>query len=655
MLFLSSRSARVLVGSIALPFVLLLACGGKENEPASCTGDCSGTGGSTLGTGGSSTGGDPGIFEPVDCAVGADEGSAMPPASSSAEPVPGVDVDFRINHLGYAREATKRAVVVASGTLGTFEVVRSSDDSVLFAGELEAVPGFTAWGDSGQHYVANFTLLREEGTYRLRVNGEHSEEFQIRTRLHFEETFDDVLGFFNGSRADDGDVWAADQSVPKEGQGGSYDVRGGWYDASGDLSKYLSHLSYANFMNPQQIPLTAWALAWVRDEASSLLASKGLSAQVQSEALWGADYLVRVLDPAGYFYITVFDGWTGDLNARSICAFEGESGVRTSEFQAAFREGGGMSIAALARIASWGVAGSFSSAEYLAAAEQGFAHLLTNGPSYADDGKENIIDDYTALLAASELYAATTQSSYLEAARSRASALGARLHAEGYFIADDGSRPFWHASDAGLPVIALVRYAEVETDATQRAAALEVVSKHLEYLLRVTGEVANPYGYARQHINVSGQVRSSFFIPQTNETGYWYQGESARLASLAAAALLGGRAVEAERGCPSKASVEQTAYAIDQLDWILGKNPYDISFLRGAGRNNPPHYCGEKPQHSSLNGGIANGITSSQADGSGIQWLSGAGGDECWRDWRWVEQWLPHSTWYMVAITAAAL
>ena len=36
------------------------------------------------------------------------------------------------------------------------------------------------------------------------------------------------------------------------------DVHGGWYDASGDLSKYFSHLSFANYMNPQQIPMIVW-------------------------------------------------------------------------------------------------------------------------------------------------------------------------------------------------------------------------------------------------------------------------------------------------------------------------------------------------------------------------------------------------------------
>jgi hypothetical protein len=31
--------------------------------------------------------------------------------------------------------------------------------------------------------------------------------------------------------------------------------------------------------------------------------------------------------------------------------------------------------------------------------------------------------------------------------------------------------------------------------------------------------------------------------------------------------------------------------------------------------------------------------------------LNAAGG---WENWRWVEQWLPHTTWYLLAISALA-
>ena len=57
-------------------------------------------------------------------------------------------------------------------------------------------------------------------------------------------------------------------------------------------------------------------------------------------------------------------------------------------------------------------------------------------------------------------------------------------------------------------------------------------------------------------------------------------------------------------------------------------------------------------------GGIANGITGKNEDGSGIAWdddgvaYVGFSSLEPWNNWRWIEQWLPHSTWYMMALTA---
>ena len=71
--------------------------------------------------------------------------------------------------------------------------------------------------------------------------------------------------------------------------------------------------------------------------------------------------------------------------------------------------------------------------------------------------------------------------------------------------------------------------------------------------------------------------------------------------------------------------------------------------LNGFGNQNPAPYCASKTQNGTLVGGISNGITGRATDGSGIQWTSGS---SCGEDWRWVEQWLPHSAWYMVAIAA---
>ena len=547
---------------------------------------------------------------------------------------------FHVNQLGFDTLGAKHAVVEGAADLGRFFVV-DSDGKAAWCGDLEAQL-FTDWGSKSSFYSVDFSGLTVAGTYRLQVGGMASKPFTIADNRLFKTTVPAVLGYFKASRADDAEVWAADAKVPFVGSAQTHDVRGGWYDASGDISKYLSHLSFANYLNPQQIPLVAWALAWLYDQPVS--ASLGNSAAVQAEALWGADYLLRVLDPAGFFYITVFDRWSGDMGARTICAFEGSAGAMSDKWQSALREGGGMSIAALARVARWKVNGDFTSDEYLAGAELAFAHLDTEGVKYTDDGKENVIDDYTGLLAASELYATTHKATYLDAARARARSLAGRLTSEGYFIADGASRPFWHASDAGLPVVALVRYTQVETDDAKRGAALQAVQTHLDYLLRVTQAVSNPYGYARQHVSPS---RASFFIPHDNETGYWWQGENARLGSLAAAAAMAAEALQAS----GTAYLDLLRFAGTQMDWLFGANPYDLCFLHGWGDKNPSKYCGDKRQGGTLAGGMANGITGREVDGSGIQW---AGVEGCGDEWRWSEQWLPHSAWAMVAVTALA-
>ena len=552
---------------------------------------------------------------------------------------------FHVNHLGFDSLGPKHAVVEGGATLDRYFIV-GSNRAAVWCGSLTSI-AFSAWGSSHSFYSIDFTELTQPGRYRLQVGNAISDEFEISDARLFAVTFASVLGYFKSSRADDADVWAADASVPFLGSSTRADVRGGWYDAAGDISKYLSHLSYANFLNPQQIPLVAWALAWVYDQGGTALAASGSAASLQAEALWGADYLLRVLDPAGYFYVNVFDGWSGDLGQRQICAFTGQYGSKTADWQSSLREGGGMSIAALARAARWKVDGGFTSAQYLAGAKSAFDYLNTNGVKYDDDGKENVIDDYTGLLAASELFATTQDTAYLQAARARATSLIGRLATDGYFIADGATRPFWHASDAGLPTVALARYVQVESDASKRDLAKQAIRKHLDYLLAVTGAVANPFGYARQHIAAG---TASFFIPHDNESGYWWQGENARLASLAAAALLGAKVL----GTSGAHYLDLLRFAGYQLDWILGANPYDICFLNGLGKNNPPSFCASKAQAGTLAGGIANGITGAHTDGSSIQWLSAPGTGSCGDDWRWVEQWLPHSAWFMVATAALA-
>lgn len=559
-------------------------------------------------------------------------------------------IKFHVNQVGYDAHGPKQAIVESVGKGSTFDLIDASTNRVVYTGKLIATSEFEEWGGGPYYHVADFSEYTSESIVKIKIKEYTSHAFKVQRHVLHHETFAMVLDYFTQSRADHSAVLRADANVPFFNSERRVDLRGGWYDASGDISKYLSHLSYANFMNPQQIPLTVWALAWVHDNASENLVGIELKKRIAEEAVWGADYLVRCLDDAGYFYLNVFDHWSGDMYQRNVCAFETDSGVMTTDWQAGFREGGGLAIAALARVSSLGVHGDFDSEKYLNAAIKGFSHLQKNNLKYVDDGKENIIDDYTALLAATELNAVTHDVRYLQAASKRAERLIGRVHVDGYFVANENTRPFWHASDAGFPVVALTRYLDVTIAESEKQKVKSAIATHLSYLLEVTTEVPNPFGVARQHFSIDNEIRSGFFIPHQNESGYWWQGENARLASLTAAAALGGSVLadEAQRyGLKS--------FAVNQLNWILGMNPFGYCFLKGAGTVNPEPYAAmpNHKNHGDVDGGIANGITGSNASGEGIEFWGASGmGVRYDHRWRWLEQWLPHSTWYLVAITA---
>ncbi len=554
-----------------------------------------------------------------------------------------------INQVGYDATMPKTALVAVNGNAkGGFSVVNASTGQTVLKGNLNKPEPINEWQPGKSFCRADFSGLNTPGKYRLVANGDTSDTFAIAKQLLADTTLPAILNYYHKQRANTPEELNADKQVLLYGGNKRVDLRGGWCDASGDVSKYFSHLAYANFMSPQQIPLVTWSLLNTAEQLPGISApGNNLTDSLMQEGLYGADYLIRSLSKNGYFYMIVFSYFNKDPGARRVVGLLANS-VTTNDYQAAFREGGGMAIAALAKAARLKQHGEYTSAQYLEAAKRAFTHLLINNKKYCDDGKENIIDDYCALMAATELWQTTHEVGYRDEARKRAGNLSKRITKAGYFVADNGNRPYWHASDAGLPVIALCNYIGLEKDNTLRAAAVATVKSHLRYLLRVTGNTVNPFGYARQTIRVKNVIKDSFFIPHENETGWWWQGENARLASLAAAALTGAKTVY--NG--DKAMTDSLRrFAVQQLNWILGYNPYQVCFMYQFGKNNVP-YMHSNFGHGSERGGISNGITGKDgvADGSGIDYKTEAEGNE----WRWTEQWIPHAAWFMQAVTALA-
>ena len=557
------------------------------------------------------------------------------------------------NHIGYEPLGPKQAVLM-SGT----SHLNSSTALLVCADSHQTVASFVVEnGDKvanwhqGHFFRIDFSEYSEPGIYYLQVDSSQSETFKIEQGLLLNETLSDVLHYFKSQRWG-GRFDKKDHSVPVLGTETFVDVHGGWYDASGDVSKYLSHLSYANYFNPQQTPMVVWnMLKSLEITADNEQVPPNTKVRLLEEALYGADFLIRMQNEQGFFYVTVFDKWSKDIEQREICAYATQDGHKSNNYQAGLRQGGGAAIAALAAAARQAECGEFSQSEYLAAAEKGYWHLRECNHQYLDDGEENIIDEYCALLACVELSKTTQNSDYLTESRYWAEKLQQRQMSDDAFkhywsATSDGARPYYHAAEAGLPVIALCNYLDIEEDEQHAAKVISVVNKALEFELSITRAKANPFGYPRQYVKpINGAKRDAFFVAHDNETGYWWQGENARLGSLSTMALFALPHLQ-----DTQLKEQLLAFAHNALNWILGLNPYHMCMLDGHGHNNPDYL----PHLGFFNakGGVCNGITGGFEDENDIAFNPPEHKDDMLQNWRWGEQWIPHGAWYLLAIVA---
>ena len=592
-------------------------------------------------------------------------------------------VKILTNQVGYEYNKAKHAVVMAETKLPLtgYELVNDSTGKTVYKGELKFTGPVDKW-KHWQFWTIDFTPYTAAGVFRLRIkNGANFTEsypFVIGRNVLEKHTLSDIIYYFKGQRSA-GLIDQADHHLvlPPSAHNpavqypsDTLDLHGGWYDATGDYGIHLSHLSFSTYFNPQQVSFVVYSLLKTQELLTTRPGTdyRQYLRRIMDEATYGADYLVRVQARGGSFYRSIGAPGAAKAAKDRLIAPEQQSyrikqskdqsfgGEKTSNdwrsYESSFRSGGGIAIAALAMASTTGIPGDFSNSRYLQAAEDAFSFLEKENPSMTNDGKENIVDDYCALAAATELYKATRNDTYRAYAEKRAGSLVDRLTSwhgyTDYWRADNGDRPFFHPADAGLPLVTLLYYYPYATAATQQAIK-NAARRSLEHELAITHEVSNPFGYSRQLVqDTLAHRHSSFFFPHGAEPSPWWQGEDARLGSMAAAARLATPLFGTDK--PFTDSLQ--AFAIDQLNWILGLNPYDASMLQGTGHNNPAYEFFGTFEYTNAPGGIVNGITSGLDNEDDIDFdLSYARTGKDY-DWRWVEQWLPHDAWYLLAIAA---
>jgi hypothetical protein len=586
-----------------------------------------------------------------------------------------------VNNVGYEPRGPKRIVIGGESGSGTlpFEVVDTTSGAVVHRGQATFVGPVERWAEDASpavpkvYWTADLSALTTEGQYVVVVGGRNGADsvsypFLVQADIYARKTLSPILHYFKGSRSS-GQYAKRDSHLPV-GQGGQtyVDVHGGWYDATGDFGIHFGQAfpNAPQFLTSTQVPLLAWVLFAAygqlqRRQNGQLAVAR---AWLLDEAMYGADFLVRMHPKNGSFYSSINqpeldkptpDGEYEPSNVRYLEAKQGQPVL------VSFRLGGGSAVAALAAASTYKVSGDFDNRRYLATAVEAFQYLQQHNLALNRGTPDNILDESEALVAATELYRATREHRYMAAAQAAAGKLMGRLGSwhqyHGYWRAGADDRPFFNATSEGLPAVYLANYLDIASP-HERQQATQVLRQAMQFALQITGEAANPFGYAKEFVqDGKGRRYINFFYPHdvtpSIQQGGWWQGENARIASLATAARLVSLQSTIAGDAADDFTRQLEQYATDQLNWICGLNPYASCMLNGVGLNNPEYYDADGTwQFLPHAGGINNGIAGVTARGQGIGYEPNYrfGGFQQSPDvWRHMEQWLPHSTWFLYA------
>ena len=199
------------------------------------------------------------------------------------------------NHLGYEATGPKHAVVQgkASDGVTAFRVKDSQTDAEVFSGKVIQAGPVQKWKD-WSFWTLEFDGVTKEGAYYIECTTNkgiiRSFPFVIQVDVLERNTLSNVVYYFKGQRSS-GLLDKADRTVKLEDTNTTVDAHGGWFDATGDYGKHLSHLSFSTYFNPQQISLTAWGLfkTYALLNTRDKIAFKQYKRRVMDEATFGAD------------------------------------------------------------------------------------------------------------------------------------------------------------------------------------------------------------------------------------------------------------------------------------------------------------------------------------------------------------------------------
>ena len=241
------------------------------------------------------------------------------------------------NQVGYFTGRAKKATLLSDSKKGVDFDILDSDGKTVYSGTSEPL-GHDVDSDDGVHII-NFTDFDEEGTYTIETeDGEESREFTIGEPSVYSDMLYDSLNYFYQNRSGieiesrfitSGDASALaraaghpsdmaeiEQTWGYSGSSGTIDVTGGWYDA-GDHGKYVVNGGFSLWLmqNQYEIAKKFGFEDVYADGTMNIPENNNSYPDLLDEARWEMEWMFKMIvdsgDYAGMLYHKAHDEkWT---------------------------------------------------------------------------------------------------------------------------------------------------------------------------------------------------------------------------------------------------------------------------------------------------------------------------------------------------------
>lgn len=517
----------------------------------------------------------------------------------------GWNIDDRIafSHSGYPTKG-KKIALTQKAEAKEFTLLNANDE-VVYTGEL--TKDVT---DLGEFYKMDFSSVTKAGEYYIKVDNRQTKAFVINDNP-YERAIWKSINFLRLLRCGDDVINVHSpchlNTYTTHPDGRLLPSHGGWHDA-GDVSQF-------------EICTAEMAHAIIHLAEKFTEKNPRLAERLLEEARWGINWLLRTRFGDGYRALAVhYSIWKKNV-IKNKDAFVTNNVAENGPFEN-FLAAAAQAAAAKAFITEDAIFADWC----LRAAEEDFRFGVEGHEQGLFTKRWGPMPDSqvygAAALAAAELYAVTKDDKYLVFGDRFAAKVLACQQSEipnwehplrGFFYEDPKHEKllvFEHRGHEQTPVHGLTRLLEVKPDHPNAKHWMKGVTLYQEYIID-TKDLIAPYNLLPAHVYEADKLNMDrFTIPATHGTKE--EGFAAFKRQIAhgiklnpniylrrlpiaiqrrgfhATLLSKTKAVSAIANLLNDEELKQVAF--DQLEWIMGKNPFATSSMYGEGYNYHPLY-----------------------------------------------------------------